>query len=478
MKMYITLMVPEEGTIHLIKPAGTILEAGELIARLDLPEGAQIAKAKLYTGTFPIAEPEYDKKASLRLSNAQNKLRMLLAGYEVGKTVWTHAVQEVMSALSDPSLPLQQFTTIISSLTGRIPEDLSDAFNDIVKKYSEKASEHRFHWEQPVAFPVLGVQHAIESVQLKLSADQKKLLDTTLAPVIAFVNNYKEGNHTYAVLVITELLEEYYRVAKVFNDGPPVEFIIKYLRKLYKDDLNQVARITRAHFQEPVQHDLLHMLFELIGSKLEPLLDDFFPIFKKIQLLHKPQYSGIALKTRKLILGRELPDPEKRMISLLALLETASAPHCSPEERLLRLGPVIGQAQPVEDVIFLCFFNPKVEAVAMEAYIRRLYQMYQIITLETKPVTLESKKSTDGKKIQFLQGRWTFSRKEAKDEIGDQAVVVKDLGNNLGLRAFSVGDLKLLTKKPRSESPSSTRKEIGRAVQQECRDRSRMPSSA
>jgi acetyl-CoA carboxylase/biotin carboxylase 1 len=46
MKMYITLVVAEAGVIRLVRPEGSIIEAGDLLATLKLDDPARVQKVE------------------------------------------------------------------------------------------------------------------------------------------------------------------------------------------------------------------------------------------------------------------------------------------------------------------------------------------------------------------------------------------------------------------------------------------------
>jgi hypothetical protein len=71
------------------------------------------------------------------------------------------------------------------------------------------------------------------------------------------------------------------------------------------------------------------------------------------------EYASVALKTRQLLMRQQLPSPQQRRIAISTIL-TAVAPTASDStERLARLGPLIDQAQPIEDLIFSFLFDTK-----------------------------------------------------------------------------------------------------------------------
>lgn len=71
------------------------LQAGELIARLDLDDPSAVRKAELFHGSFPVLGPPtaISGKVHQRCAASLNAARMILAGYD-------HNIDEVSISLS------------------------------------------------------------------------------------------------------------------------------------------------------------------------------------------------------------------------------------------------------------------------------------------------------------------------------------------------------------------------------------------
>ncbi|KAI7996926.1 Acetyl-CoA carboxylase 1 [Camellia lanceoleosa] len=91
MKMCMPLLSPASGIIHFLMSEGQAMQAGELIARLDLDD--------------PSA----------------NAAQMILAGYEHNID---EVVQNLLSCLDNPELPFLQWKECLSILATRLPKDL------------------------------------------------------------------------------------------------------------------------------------------------------------------------------------------------------------------------------------------------------------------------------------------------------------------------------------------------------------------
>ena len=386
MKMYITLTAPESGIIRTLKPEGSVLEAGELMATLVLDDPARVQKAEPFTGTFPAMRlpSVIGSSPNLLLKHSRKQLQMLLSGYTMSDHTTRKAVSEMMQCLRDPRLPLQQFTELLSTLSGRIPQPLYDEFTGITQRYQQQITNHRFYWESPDNFPVLDLQNAIDRLAHTVSEPQRATLHTQLnnAGVTSILSAYKDGNHTYAVQVLSSLFAEYYDVEQHFSDERP-EYVVKHLRRVYKDDVAPVAAITRSHFLIGKRNALVLLLLDTIEQQLNPLVHEFLPSLRLLSSLVSKEAAVVALQARQVIMRQGLPSSSQRRIAIETLLNGASVVS-DMSQRRDRLAPLIDQSQPIEDLIFSFFDNkrPAIQSVAMEAYIRRVYQVYTVPTVE------------------------------------------------------------------------------------------------
>lgn len=157
-----------------------------------------------------------------------------------------------MKCLRDPALPLHQFREIISALPGRIPQNLYEQVQAIAQGYASVLDALRFYCEGQDGFLATEMHEAVERCLLELKPQDRAQLNATLATagLPRFLQAFKDGNHTYAVQVISELLMDYHNDEEHFSHaGIAPENIIKRLRKVCKDDLSLVSRVARAHFQ-------------------------------------------------------------------------------------------------------------------------------------------------------------------------------------------------------------------------------------
>lgn len=83
MKMVMTLTATEAGLISYVKRPGAVLDAGSIIATLELDDPSLVTKAVLFKEPFPeldVSQPFVPEKLNLRHASYKNVLENSLAG--------------------------------------------------------------------------------------------------------------------------------------------------------------------------------------------------------------------------------------------------------------------------------------------------------------------------------------------------------------------------------------------------------------
>lgn len=401
MKMFIEIKAPEAGVITTIKPEGSVLEAGDLIAQLALDEPDKIKKAVMFSDRLaPMDQKLGFEEANVILKSAIKKLELVLDGYKLNEISVENALNDMMDSLRDPSLPLAQFLEAISPLSGRIPQALWNAFDEIASRYAIGLQEHR---SEPTVFPVLELRTAIDNALANAGDAEKAALISQLDTrgVARILDRYAQGNHSYAIAALTGLLERYIAVESLFNNSTPEE-VVKTLRK-QKTDIDSILRYTRAHHSVSLRSRLVLAVLHIVEKDFSTMLGDFVPILTRLSVLAGPDYAVVSLKTRQLIMRHQLPSSEQRRAAITAILNACE--HATAAHKVECLTPLLDQSQPIEDIIFSLFDHrlPEFQKLAMEGAIRRIYAVYNIPALE---VGFQD----NG----IMIGRWTFGELKLK----------------------------------------------------------------
>jgi len=159
MKMVMTLTTQESGVISHVKRSGAVLEAGCILACLELDDPTRVHRAELYTKGFDsfwdddndennssstgvtLADPN-QQKLNVTFSIAKQHLENILAGFTLPTPFFTtkmnNDVEIFMNCLKDPRLPLLELQDIISSISGRIPPSVESSIRKLMSIYASE----------------------------------------------------------------------------------------------------------------------------------------------------------------------------------------------------------------------------------------------------------------------------------------------------------------------------------------------------
>ncbi|KAI7728993.1 hypothetical protein M8C21_023535 [Ambrosia artemisiifolia] len=123
MKMCMPLLSPASGVIQFKMSEGQAMQAGELIARLDLDDPSAVRKAEPFPGSFPVLGPPtaISDKVHQKCAATLNSARMILAGYDDNID---DVVQNLLLCLDSPELPFLQWQECFAVLANRLNKDL------------------------------------------------------------------------------------------------------------------------------------------------------------------------------------------------------------------------------------------------------------------------------------------------------------------------------------------------------------------
>jgi acetyl-CoA carboxylase/biotin carboxylase 1 len=404
MKMCIPLFCPESGVIETLKPEGSILSAGDLVAGLKLDDPNKVKKATLFEGTLKeFEDKEVEKNCYVLMKEATDKLKRVLAGFKARPGDVKRNLNMLMNSLRDYRLPMFDFEEVLSVLVGRIPGSLHYTLTEVIKNYSKRNVSSRFYWESPVPFPALEVENAILEAFIDLSPEEKVSLQKSIEPIRSALGKYVEGSHGLAIHVLTQLLDTYLEVEEVFMKEVREDFALQELRASHKNDSSYVACLAIAHADLRSRNDLVIQILDVIITELQPLLPSFQSILTKLSLLQGSQYSNVIWKSRQLILKQRNELVDDRVTSVKTILLTAI--NAADSDRLSRLQSLVEQSQGISDILLdTCLSrNEKypTKCAAAEVYIRRTYRMYNIFDLKIE------------RSANRLSANWSFSQNHA-----------------------------------------------------------------
>ncbi|XP_035212091.1 acetyl-CoA carboxylase-like isoform X1 [Stegodyphus dumicola] len=383
MKMVMTLTISESGCIHFVKRPGAVLEAGTILARLELDDPSQMKRAQLFTGVFPNDDfPSWHgDKLNQVFQAARQELEYILAGYALPDPYFTpkmmQAVDTFMKTLRDPSLPLLELQEIISSISGRIPSNVEKNIKKLMSMYSSNITSVL------AQFPSQQIASVIDSyaATLQKRSDRDVFFMTTQG-IVQLVQRYRNGIRGRMKAVVQDLLRQYLSVETEFQNGH-YDKCVALLREKHKDEMATVVGKIFSHLQVSKKNQLIIKLIDHLCGHEPGLTDELAAILNDLTTLNKSENSKVALRARQVLIAAHQPPYELRHNQMESIFLSAidMYGHDFCPENLQKL---IMSETSIFDVLQDFFFhsNVVVRRAALEVYVRRAYISYELTCLK------------------------------------------------------------------------------------------------
>ncbi|KAL3655269.1 acetyl-coenzyme-A carboxylase [Castilleja foliolosa] len=391
MKMCMPLLSPASGKIHFKMSEGQAMQAGELIARLDLDDPSAVRKAEPFHGSFPILGPPtaISGKVHQRCAASLNAARMILAGYE---HKIDDVVQNLLSCLDNPELPFLQWQECFAVLANRLPKDLRYELETRYREFEGLSNSPN------VDFPAKILRVAIEHIfgtivftlyRLMLQAHlnsypekEKGAHERLVEPLMSLVKSYERGRESHARIIVQGLFEEYLSVEELFSDNIQAD-VIERLRLQYKKDLLKIVDIVLSHQGIRSKNKLILRLLEQLVYPNPAAYRDRLIRFSS---LNHTNYSELALKASQLLEQTKLSELRSSIARSLSELEmfTEEGENMDTPKRKSaineRMEALVNAPLAVEDALIGLFDHSDhtLQRRVFETYVRRLYQPYLV----------------------------------------------------------------------------------------------------
>ncbi|KAL1121333.1 hypothetical protein V6Z11_D01G225500 [Gossypium hirsutum] len=417
MKMCMPLLSPASGIIQIKISEGQALQAGELIARLDLDDPSAVRKAEPFHGSFPVLGPPtaISGKVHQRCAASINAARMILAGYEHNID---EVVQSLLNCLDSPELPFLQWQECMSVLAARLPKNLK---NELESKY--KGFE-AISCSMNVDFPAKLLKGVLELHLSTCPEKERGSLERLIEPLMSLVKSYEGGRESHARVIVRSLFEEYLSVEELFSDNIQAD-VIERLRLQYKKDLLKVVDIVLSHQGVKSKNKLI---FRLLEQLVYPNPAAYRDQLIRFSALNHTSYSELALKASQLLEQTKLSELRSsiaRSLSELEMFTEDGETMDTPKRKSAineRMEALVGAPLAVEDALVGLFDHSDhtLQRRVVETYVRRLYQPY----LVKGSVRMQWHRSGLIASWEFLEEH-IESKNVSEDQMSDEPLVEK-----------------------------------------------------
>ncbi|KAL5714796.1 acetyl-coenzyme-A carboxylase [Ranunculus cassubicifolius] len=376
MKMCMPLLLPAAGAIHFKISEGQAMQAGDLIASLDLDDPTAVRKAEPFHGSFPLLGPPtaVSGKVHQRCAASLNAARMILAGYEHNVD---EVVQDLLNCLDSPELPFLQWQECMAVLANRLPKSLRIELDTTFKEFEKIANSLK-----TVDFPARLLRGVLEAHLLRYSDKDKATQERLVEPLMSLVKSYEGGRESHARVIVQSLFEEYLSIEELFNDNIQAD-VIERLRLQYTKDLLKVVDVVLSHQGVRNKNKLILRLMEAL---VYPNPAAYRDKLIRFSALNHRSYSELALKASQLLEQTKLSELRSSIARSLSELEmfTEEGEHLDTPRRKSaineRMEDLVCAPMAVEDALVGLFDHSDhtLQRRVVETYVRRLYQPYLV----------------------------------------------------------------------------------------------------
>ncbi|KAM9195093.1 acetyl-CoA carboxylase 2 isoform 2-T2 [Dugong dugon] len=389
MKMIMTLTVQESGQVKYIKRPGAMLEAGCMVARLELDDPSKVHPAEPFTGELPAQPtlPILGEKLHQVFHNVLENLTNVMSGYCLPEPIFSiklkEWVQKLLMTLRHPSLPLLELQEIMTSVSGHIPAPVEKAVRRVMAQYASNITSVLCQFPSQQIATILDCHAAT----LQRKADREVFFMNTqsivqLVQSIPFCPRYRSGTRGYMKAVVLDLLRRYLRVEHHFQQAHYDKCVIN-LREQFKPDMSRVLDCIFSHAQVAKKNQLVIMLIDELCSPDPALSDELTSILNELTQLSKSEHCKVALRARQVLIASHLPSYELRhnQVESIFLSAIDMYGHQFCPENLKKL---ILSETTIFDVLPAFFYhaNKVVCMASLEVYVRRGYIAYELNSLQ------------------------------------------------------------------------------------------------
>ncbi|XP_030632156.1 acetyl-CoA carboxylase isoform X2 [Chanos chanos] len=385
MKMVMTLTAAEAGQVHFVKRAGAVLEAGCVIARLELDDPSRVRKAELYTGVLPQFQPGSlcGEKLHRVFHHTLQHLSNVMKGFCLPEPFFSSKLKEwverLMATLRDPSLPLLELQDIMTSVSGRLPAGVEKAIRREIAQYASNITSVLCQ------FPSQQIANILDSHAATLNRkSEREAFFMNTQSIVQLVQRYRSGIRGHMKTVVMDLLRQYLRVEVKFQNGHYDKCVFT-LREENKGDLVGVLDDIFSHAQVAKRNLLVTTLIDRLCGRDPSLSDDLVTILNELTQLSKTTNAKVALRARQVLIASHLPSYELRhnQVESIFLSAIDMYGHQFCIENLQKL---ILSETSIFDVLpnFFYHSNQVVRMAALEVYVRRAYIAYKLRSVQHK----------------------------------------------------------------------------------------------
>jgi acetyl-CoA carboxylase/biotin carboxylase 1 len=368
MKMFLTLRAPESGLVENVMLEGSVLNVGDLIARLTLDDPSKVKKAVNFEGKFPGMKPPvvHGDKIHQEFRAALEMVNMTLAGY---RPLDISVMHNLKSCMLNAALGLLEVSECLSTISSRIPNSLIESLDGLLASCEGQST-----------IDYSAFQKAVDTCLKTLEPSASDALVVVVQPLTRIIEKYLDGPLGMLASTAAMLLQKYIDVEVHFqmarNDSN--EEMIYMLREVTDGDPALIMEHLVSHANLQAKNQLavalLNVIDEYAGDRLHSLTD----MLAELATWQSPTCVGVSRLSREILVKHRSMSTE-RMISEMGLaLGAISTADAAEREEFLET--LTSNQDYVSSVLlgFVFDADKQIQLSAIRAYTHRIYRAYVV----------------------------------------------------------------------------------------------------
>jgi acetyl-CoA carboxylase/biotin carboxylase 1 len=132
----------------------------------------------------------------------------ILDGFD-NQVIMASALKDLIDVLHEPELSYSEVTTILSSLSGRMPTKLEETIRSTIDATKAKGNGHEF--------PAVRIKKVIEHYVQNNVLQQDRAMFRSMLSLLKVMERYLTGLKGHKTAIIASLLERYEATEKLFT---------------------------------------------------------------------------------------------------------------------------------------------------------------------------------------------------------------------------------------------------------------------
>ncbi|GMH43409.1 hypothetical protein BSKO_11331 [Bryopsis sp. KO-2023] len=303
MKMLMPLLAPASGKVFFQVPEGAVLNAGDLIAKLELDDLGSVTRAVPSDEKLPeLGPPEvHGDRVDHMFKQSLEAAYDILNGYDVDVE---KIVDIMLVCLDDPELASLRWKEQFSVAYPRLPAQLIDELEGIIREYESRLlSPAEWNTIEPstVDFPAEKLTNAMIAWLKTCGADDKTSLEATLDPLRKLALEHSGGKEGFAKRTAKDLLERFLHVEERFQTRAGMTTEQEIVYSLRQENAGELQAVLDMVLSRQGVARKSQFIRAILTALVLPSPADYRPLLRRLTALSSKGTQEVAVRAQQLL---------------------------------------------------------------------------------------------------------------------------------------------------------------------------------